>query len=431
MRSGPGVAALLLAGGLLAMTGALAVPRPSAAAPVGAAPATCAAPGQEYAPVPWATSLLSPARVWPFARGNGVRVAVLDSGVDAGHALLKGRVAAGFDAVTGKGRADADCTGSGTRIAGVIVAQPSPARGFSGLAPAATVLPVRILPESGYADPGQADPAVLARAITWAAAQDAHVICVPVPAYVDSAELRAAVATAIARGIVVVAAVGNLGGTGAANPTPYPAAYPDVLGVGAVDANAGRWAGSQHGEYVDLVAPGGGIVSTQRLSGLAEVDGTGVAAGFVAGTVALVREAHPGLGPDAVAARLAATATPAGDRAPSHEYGAGIVNPYHAVTDRLPTPAASAGLPAFTPPRSDVDLVGPASRRRALVLTAGLMLVAAAVWIGRTVTIRGSRRRWHAALAASPPQPVEPAAPGPPVPLFDEEPLGGTPARRP
>ncbi|MEV0129689.1 S8 family serine peptidase [Dactylosporangium sp. NPDC050688] len=425
------MAALILTSGVIAMTGALAVARPSAAGPVVAAPTNCAGPGQEYAPVPWATSLLAPARVWPFARGNGVRVAVLDSGVDAAHALLKGRVAAGFDAVTAKGRADSDCTGSGTRVAGVIVAQPSAARGFSGLAPAATILPVRILPDSGYANPDQADPAVLARAITWAATQGAQVICVPVPAYADSAELRAAVAAALARGIVVVAAAGNLGGPGSANPTPYPAAYPGVLGVGAVDANAGRWAGSQHGEYVDLVAPGDGIVSTQRLSGLTEVDGTGVAAGFVAGTVALVREAHPELGPDAVAARLAATATPAGDRAPSHEYGAGIVNPYNAVTDQLPAPAASAGLPMFRPPGSAVDLAGPERRRRAIALTAGLMLVAAAIWIGRTVVLRGSRRRWRSALAEPPPQPVEPAAPGPPVPLFEEEPLGGPPARRP
>ncbi|WP_238005626.1 S8 family serine peptidase [Dactylosporangium sp. AC04546] len=431
MRTRRGLATLLLASGLIAMIGALSTARPSAAGPLVAAPANCAAAGQEYAPIPWATSLLAPARVWPFARGNGIRVAVLDSGVDASHPLLTGRVAAGYDAVTEKGRADSDCTGSGTRVAGVIVAQPSPARGFSGLAPAATILPVRILPDNGYSDPDQADPVVLARAITWATAQSAQVICVPVPTYVDSPELRAAVTAAVGRGIVVVAAVGNLGGTSSANPTPYPAAYPGVLGVGAVDANAGRWASSQHGEYVDLVAPGDDIVSTQRSGGLAGTDGTGVAAGLVAGTVALVREAHPGLGPDAVAARLFATATPAGDRAPSHDYGAGIVNPYNAVTDRLPTPAASAGLPMFTPPESDVDLVGPERRRRATVLTAGLMLVAAAIWIGRTAVIRGSRRRWRSALAEPPPQPAEPAAPGPPVPLFEEEePLGATPARR-
>ena len=115
------------------------------AVPAHAIAAQCAEPGQAIAAVPWAQRLLAPERVWPFARGSAVTVAVLGSGVDAKHPQLAGRVLRGYDAITRRAGADSDCLGLGTQAAGVIAAQPTRAVGFVGVAPGVSVLPVRVV----------------------------------------------------------------------------------------------------------------------------------------------------------------------------------------------------------------------------------------------------------------------------------------------
>ncbi|MCA2214982.1 type VII secretion-associated serine protease mycosin [Jidongwangia harbinensis] len=364
-------------------------------------------------PAPAAVRTAVPAEVRRFdvpslaalATGAGVRVAVVDSGVDAAHPQLRGRVAAGRDFLRGGPGGREDCVGHGTGVASVIAAAAVDGTGFQGLAPGATIVPVRISEQEqidGEAVGAQGSAADFARAIVWAAdpaGGDAQVINLSLAMTADDAGVRRAVARAVAAGVVVVAAVGNRAGEG--NPTPYPAAYPGVIGVGAVAADGTRSEFSQRGRYVDLVAPGAGVTVAAPGSGHRPVDGTSYAAPFVAGAAALVRERFPRATPEQVARRLFATADPAPGGGRSAEYGFGVVNPYRALTETLgplrersPEPAVVfTDDPAAVAVRARRD----AAQRRALLLAGGgvagmvLAVVVAGVWRG------GRRRGWRAA----------------------------------
>jgi type VII secretion-associated serine protease mycosin len=378
----------------------------------------CAPAGQQLRPEPWAQRMLDPDRVAPLATGAGVRVAVLDSGVDGAVPQLAGHVDAGTRVTGGTGRGDTDCAGHGTQVAGIIAAQRSTGTGFHGVAPGARIVPVQLADQL----PGPTatvDPQVLARAVNAAVDQGADVIAVPVVSYQDGAALRSAVARALSRGAVVVAAAGD--GAGDGDPTPYPAAYDGVVGVGAIGPDGAPTSGSQHGGYLDLVAPGAGIVTTQRAAGLTTVDGTAFAAAFVGAIAALVRQAYPNLTPADVGRRLEATASPAPGGPDDDRYGHGIVDPYRAVTDVLDT-----GSPA---PRAGVRPPGrpaPSARSRtgALVLRlgAGGAGLALAVVLVATALPGGRRRRWRPVSAAPPVDRPEADLPPPPVELVDDLP---------
>lgn len=385
------------------------------ALPASAAPLdNCAKNSDIDAAAPWPRVMLRHDAVWSFARGGGATVAVLSTGVDRGQAQLKGRVLAGFDAVDSQGNADFDCTGTGTQVAGVIAAQPSVTSGVTGLAPRAMILPVRVVPD----DPArteEAQPGPLARGLNWAASNGADVIVVTTPVG-ESAAVDKAVAGAVTRGITVVAAAGDLGGPDGGNPRSYPAAYPDVLGVGAVGPDALVWPDSQRGDYVDLVAPGVAVPTVQRGDGLVEVDGTAIAAGYVAAAAALVRSKRGDLVGRDIAEALVASASPAPLGA---GYGAGVVNPYAAVTDQVVQPSARP-LPAVVAVPMPDDA---AERRRRNFALGGAVLAAAAVLavlLAVASSRRGRRQGWRPGLAGNVPPPDEPLEPGPPVMLLDE-----------
>jgi type VII secretion-associated serine protease mycosin len=394
----------------------LAVP-----APAEARAAECARPGEVIAEVPWAQRLLAPDRAWSFTQGSGVTVAVLGSGVDAQHPQLRGRVLRGYDAVTRRAGADTDCLGLGTQVAGIIAARPTRSVGFAGVAPAVTVLPVRVITDSF----GQVEPAVLARGITWAVDNGARVIDVPLAIYTDESAVRTAVARAVARGVVVVAAVGDQGGRQAVDPTSYPAAYPDVVGVGAVDPSGTLWTNSQVGPYVDVVAPGAQVTTLQRVRGLvARVTGTGIASAFVSATAALVWDRR---GSDATASMVARivedTAAPAPERVGSQRYGNGVVDPFAAVT-ALSDAGRPGGEtpPTLQRPQPQTDPVGERTRDMALMAGAAAIFLTLAVFALALIMPRGRRRFWRATLAAPPPAAPEQPDLGPPVGLFDDRP---------
>ncbi|GIG57055.1 type VII secretion-associated serine protease [Longispora fulva] len=388
----------------------------------------CAGPGEQIRQVPWSQQLLAPERAWQFSRGTGVTVAVLDSGVDATQPLLNGRVQAGGNVLAGKDpKGSVDCVGHGTQVAGIIAGQPTPDLAFHGVAPDVSILPIRVSedPDTIGASNRSATPAQFASAITTAVSAHARVIDISGVLYTDDAAVRAAISAAVAQNIVVVAAAGNHGGPNDPNPTPYPAAYPGVLGVGAIDQAGNRWANSQHGTYVGLVAPGGAVPATQRGSGLVTVDGTSIAAAFVSGAAALVIARWPHLTGPEVIRRLEATASPAPGTAPSLEYGYGVVNPYAAVTEQLSTPVpAPVAMPALTVPpvpagQAAHEAAWARSTRIAMIL-AGVALVGVLVTAGAAVVIpRGRRRGWRSGTAAPPPDNPIDLEPAPPVHLFD------------
>ena len=371
------------------------VPVAPAAVGVAGRALACDQPGVPAAGVPWPQRMLGFERVRPVADGTGVVVAVIDTGVYASHPQLRDRVLTGVDLLTGLPGGNHACDTHGTNVAGIIAAAPT-VDGVSGVAPGARILPVLVADRTAsLSGSAEADPELLAAGIDWARQFGVDIINISMSFYNDNALVRNAVARAQAEGIVIVAAAGNEGGADSPNPTPYPAAYPGVIGVGAIDQSGLRDPDSGHGPYVDLVAPGVDVTVLQRGGGTWVVSGSSFAAAFVSGTVALLLSRWPDLTPEQVGQRLQATATPAAG--PKDGYGAGVLSPYHAVTDQWTEASARPlpGLPSYAPPSPPSD----AAARRA-GLAAGVAVVAAvAVLAGAALVPRGRRRRWRPGLA--------------------------------
>ena len=196
-----------------------------------------------------------------------IKVAVIDSGIDYGHPEFAGRIVAGRSFVGGSWKRDTD--GHGTFVAGEIAADPINGIGIAGLAFNAELLIAKVVtPDDSVSLPGEIE------AIRWAADRGARVINLslggvrdPLNARLDthSAAEQSAIAYAYSKGAIVVAAVGN-GSESPATPwdyADYPAALPHVIGVGAIRRNGSVPAYSNRDAlYVDLVAPGDGILST-------------------------------------------------------------------------------------------------------------------------------------------------------------------------
>lgn len=393
---------------------------------VGLAPAAvgatqCAEPGTALSPVPWAQQRLAPETIWPVADGAGVKVAVIASGVDANHPQLAGAVSAGQNLLPGDERpANSDCGGLGTQVAGVIAAAQSSSVGFHGLAPRATIVPIRVTDEAVIGTDGGADsptPATLASAVRAAITRRPAVMVIPVVTYVDAPALRSAVADAVAADIVVIAAVGDVRKAADGPVVPYPAAYHDVIGVGAVDQTGALGSDSAVSSTVDLVAPGEDLVSTQRGGGLASVSGTAIAAGYVAGVVALIRSRWTVAPATEVVRRLLATATPlTGEPG----YGDGLVNPEQAVSATMASGSPSP-MPAVRPPGLAGDQSAwSRSNRLAVVLAGALATVGLLVVVIVVAVPRGRRRRWRPGLAPPPIEHPEDDLPSPPVLLFED-----------
>lgn len=398
-----------------AMSGALSILIGGVAAGGTAAAAAQQAPECSASPtirgVPWAERMLRPERVWPFSRGDGVTVAVLDSAVDTTHPQLRGRIRPTVDYVR---KASTGCVAHGTAVAGIIAAGPAGGVGFRGLAPSADVLPIRVSDRGPEDDNPAVGVSTLATAIRYAA-QRAEVINISLVLPDDDPAVREAIADAIKQDVLVVAAVGNghrSDDPNAVDRAPYPAAYPGVLGVGAIDETGARLPQSQVGSYVDLVAPGADVITTAPVGGHVRVSGTSYAAPFVAATAALVRAARPSLSASEVAHLLQATATPSVGGPGSRQYGAGIVDPYRAVTEvavggkREPLPSAPA---RYVDPAAVARIAAWRHTTEVAVAVAGwAALVLVLLLVALVVLRHGRRRNWRPGRASPP------AASGPP-----------------
>lgn len=226
---------------------------------------------------------------WDSTRGDGVRVAVIDSGVDTTHPELTGVVVARYNATDGT-TSIVDDAGHGTAVTSVIAAETS-STGMVGAASGADVLAVKV--EDAYGDIWSDD---VANGIRWAVAEGADVINISLGAGAPDALTRDAVAAARAAGVVVVAAAGNEGTTALS----YPAAYPGVVSVGATTADGtSRASFSNHGSWVAVAAPGQGVLAALPRAldadGYAVVAGTSFSAPLVAADAALVRSTAPTL----------------------------------------------------------------------------------------------------------------------------------------
>jgi type VII secretion-associated serine protease mycosin len=372
-----------------------------------AAPCTEISPGTKITEMPWAQQRLAPERLTPLANGSGIRVAVIDSGVHRGHPQLRGRVADGADFLDPGPDGTLDCVGHGTAVASLIAAGPPPEGvAFRGLAPGVEIVPVRVSEQhtiDGETQGRTVGAATFAEAIRWAVDEGrADVINLSVVLLRDEPTVRAAIAHALAKDVVVVAAAGNAHGQG--NPRPYPAAYEGVLGVGAIGPTGVRENFSQVGDYVDVVAPGGGVTVAWPDGRWSVQSGTSYAAPFVTATAALIRQYQPDLSAREVVRRIVATADPAPGGQGSAAYGAGVVNPYRAVTEAVargaPERAAPLAPPAVDPAAEAAQRRRAQTSRHALLLASVGGATAVLLLVMTLILPRGARRRWRPAEPA-------------------------------
>ena len=292
----------------------------------------------------WALPYLHADKVWQTTRGSGSEVAVIDTGVqpnaDLSADLLPG---ADFSDTTGSsvgdGHIDSDSYGHGTGEATLIGGSGA---GTLGLAPAATILPVRA------SDGTSARFALgITPAIEYAISRHARVINLALTFDRNDPDIYRAVQDALDHDVVVVAAVGNFGTA----QQYYPAAWAGVVGVGAIDSSGAVWSQSDSGADVALVAPGVHILRDDNQGRVGYSDGTSEATAYVSAAAALVRSAHPRWTAVQVVAALESTADkPAAMRGAARDdrYGAGILDVLAAV--RLAEPPAVGG-PVAAPVR--------------------------------------------------------------------------------
>jgi membrane-anchored mycosin MYCP len=384
---------------VLSVTGLAAVSAQPAYAACGQLP-----PGQQISDTPWPQTLWDLSKLPGDATGAGVKVAVLDSGVDIQHPQLRdGKVADHLDLLRHLPNSE-DLCGHGTAVAGVIAARKINGVSFRGIAPDALILSARVSEQvDGNEDAKPVSDAEMASAVRWAVAKGAKVINFSF-AYTDENTVplfKAAVQEAIAQNVVVVAAVGNNNTPEKHNPTPYPAAWPGVVGVAAVGPDGQRLAASGEGTYVDIAAPGVHVTAPQPGSGYAYKDGTSFASPMVAATAALIYARYPKLSGREVVQRLLATADPAPGGRHSTGYGVGVVNPIRAVTEpidgSLPVEAKALPAPSIDPVAASAAARAETLRERAFWL-GGIGVLAALLAIALMLALpAGARRRWRPA----------------------------------
>jgi subtilisin family serine protease len=293
-----------------------------------AAPATASAATDPMLADQWALAdpaMIGAQEAWTQSNGAGVLVAVLDTGVQVDHPDLAANIWTNPGEIAGNGRDDDndgvvddvhganmfdgsnnvdDDNGHGTHVAGIVAALHGNGIGGSGIAPGATILPVKVL-DANMA--GTTD--TLALGIRYAVDRGAKILNVSVNADSPTNTVAAAVRYAGAHGAIVVASAGNNSRNIDSVPS-YPAslADPAVFTVAAEDEDGLLWQGSNTGvTSVDLAAPGAHIASTARGSTYQSRTGTSAAAPFVAGSLALLSAARPDLPMSALRDAITAT----------------------------------------------------------------------------------------------------------------------------
>lgn len=288
----------------------------------------------------WSLEAMHTEEAWRTTKGEGVTVAVLDTGVEADHPDLDGNVLDGKDLVGfGASEGDRAWARHGTAMAGIIAGHghgPGNADGVMGIAPGAKILPVRVILEDG--DPSRAKARstrgnALAEGIRWAADNGADVINLSLGD--DSASAHPepgedeAIQYALRKGVAVVASAGNGGEKG--DRISYPAAYPGVITATAVDRYGTRAPFSTRRWYATVSAPGVDVIIADPDHKYYEGWGTSAAAAFVSGAVALVKAAHPGLTPAQIKRLLQDTARNAPADGRDDSRGSGFIDPAAAI----------------------------------------------------------------------------------------------------
>ncbi len=282
-------------------------------------------------PAQYALGKLRLPQAHALSQGSGVTVAVIDSGIDAGHPELANTIADSFDALGAREGPHVH----GTGIAGAIV---SHAR-LMGSAPAARILAIRAF---GTAPNGaESTSFVILKSLDFAASHGAQIVNMSFAGPRDPLVERA-IAGSAAKGIVLVAASGN---AGPKSPPLYPAANPNVIAVSATDAGDRLFPASNSGSHIAVAAPGVDIFLPAPDGKYQVTSGTSFSAAYISGLAALMMERNPRLRPDDVRAILVQTARDLGLPGRDDLFGAGEADAFSAVTAVVSAAAPVAAAP--------------------------------------------------------------------------------------
>ncbi len=315
----------------------------------------------------WGLSIIHASQAWDSTKGAGVKVAIVDSGVDLNHPDLAANIdhnsngsvngynvfhdtsifpvgSYGYDASS----LPTDKNGHGTHVAGIVAAAEN-GQGVVGVAPKAKIIPVRVLDKDG-----EGDDLSIAQGIHWAADHGARVINLSLGGPSVGSVVNDAIKYARGKGDVIVAAAGNYGkGT-----ISYPAALPGVISVAATTNTNELASFSNYGSGLDVSAPGAYILSTLPTynvtlnqegapNNYGYMDGTSMASPFAAGVAALVIANNPGFTPDQVEQKMKSTTLDLGPKGTDTTFGAGLLDAGKAAQSEFapaPTPTPEQGL---------------------------------------------------------------------------------------
>ena len=280
-------------------------------------------------------------------KGQGIKVAVIDTGIDNSHPDFSGRITAGVSCVdyqnNGYTNNYFDKIGHGTHVAGIIAANDN-SIGCIGVASQVQLYIAKVFDLNNIGQPIGGSDFDVAAAIRWAVENEVDIINMSLGSDMGSYNLYLACEEAVEAGILLVASAGNEALQG--NMASFPAAYGIVIGVGATDQSNNRANFSNYGGYVDVVAPGDGIYSTfpsetcdnnhydladvakghiNNDRGYHSMSGTSMAAPYVSGYLALLKNQFPNLTAAQLRQKMEGFALDLGDPGKDNYYGHGLV----------------------------------------------------------------------------------------------------------
>ena len=227
----------------------------------------------------WNISAFDLPNTWKISRGEGVKIAVLDTGCDLDHPDLDRNLLQGKNFVT-PGRPPIDDCQHGTHVSGIIAAENNNI-GMVGVAPDAKIIPVKVLDKNGNGNLSN-----VAKGIHWSVDYaKADIICMSLGSPQPIEMVRKAIQYAASKGVPCFVAAGNAGNT---KNIFYPANYPETIAIGSINEDFNRSSFSNTGKNLDFMAPGGRIFSTVPDNWYAFISGTSMATPFVVGVAALV-----------------------------------------------------------------------------------------------------------------------------------------------
>lgn len=231
----------------------------------------------------WGLDFLKAEQAWEYTQGEGITVAILDTGINVDHPDFEGRATRGFTTPEAN---PGDQNGHGTHVAGVVAAGANNNLDMAGLAPKVKIWEGKITYDSG-----KGTSTMMANGIVHAINAGADVINISMTSNSDMPLVHTAIVEAKKRGIPVFAAAGNDKDKG--SPARWPAAYEEVIAVGALQRDGSYAPFSNTNDYIDITAPGRHIVGLNKTKGILYMSGTSQASPMAAASYALLKAASP------------------------------------------------------------------------------------------------------------------------------------------